>query len=138
MIKVFSFNGRLNRIEYILSISVFIICCILLSSAISTDNDSQLLSIFFIPLLWFIGAQGAKRCHDIDQNGWWQIIPFYFFVLMFKKGDQLENRYGDMLRSISYGAKDYEKPFKNDEDTATNFIDTPAGGIPTQTDTPIH
>ncbi|MBB5438534.1 uncharacterized membrane protein YhaH (DUF805 family) [Pedobacter sp. AK017] len=26
---------------------------------------------------WFILAQGTKRCHDRDSNGWWQFIPLY-------------------------------------------------------------
>lgn len=29
----------------------------------------------------------------MNKSGWWQIIPFYFFVLMFTKGDPWPNKY---------------------------------------------
>jgi len=50
--------------------------------------------VLLIPTLWFLWAQGAKRCHDLDRNGWMQIIPFYFLVLIFQDGVQGRNEYG--------------------------------------------
>ncbi len=38
--------------------------------------------------------QGKKRCNDIGVSGWYQIIPFCIFVLIFKDGEQGENKYG--------------------------------------------
>jgi uncharacterized membrane protein YhaH (DUF805 family) len=52
------------------------------------------LNVFMILANWFLYAQGAKRCHDLGNNGWWQIIPLYIFWLLFAKGDLLENKYG--------------------------------------------
>jgi uncharacterized membrane protein YhaH (DUF805 family) len=50
--------------------------------------------LILIPIIWFRLAQGAKRCHDIGKNGWWQIIPFYIFVMLFQDGDLGRNEYG--------------------------------------------
>jgi uncharacterized membrane protein YhaH (DUF805 family) len=47
-----------------------------------------------IPLLWFVWAQGAKRCHDLGQSGWYQIIPFYVLWMIFGSGKNGINRYG--------------------------------------------
>ena len=51
--------------------------------------------ISFIPMIWFLWAQNAKRCHDRGNSGWYQIIPFYVFVLMFGGSDEGSNEYGD-------------------------------------------
>ena len=48
-----------------------------------------------IPILWIMFAQGAKRCHDMGHNGWWQLIPFYVFWMIFQDGDMGTNEYGD-------------------------------------------
>lgn len=54
----------------------------------------EVLYIFLIPVYWFIWAQGAKRCHDRNNTGWFQIIPFYGFWMLFADGDYGENDYG--------------------------------------------
>ena len=61
------------------------------------ESESGLIYIgllMIIPLLWFAYAQGAKRCHDMGRSGWWQLIPFYVFVMLFVEGDHRENEYG--------------------------------------------
>jgi uncharacterized membrane protein YhaH (DUF805 family) len=45
-------------------------------------------------MLWFLWAQGAKRCHDIGNSGWYQIIPFYVFWMLFANGQKETNQYG--------------------------------------------
>ena len=42
----------------------------------------------------FFFANGTKRCHDLGKSGWWQFIPLYFFVMMFKKGENGTNKFG--------------------------------------------
>ena len=37
---------------------------------------------------------GCKRCHDVGVSGWYQLIPFYVFVLCFEGGDHGINKYG--------------------------------------------
>ena len=51
-----------------------------------------IISVFFI--LWIFFANGAKRCHDLGKSGWWQIIPFYVFIMLLKKSEPNTNKYG--------------------------------------------
>ena len=43
---------------------------------------------------WFMTAQGAKRCHDRNNSGWYQFIPLYGLWMLFADGDVGENDYG--------------------------------------------
>ena len=52
-----------------------------------------LLSLF--PMIWILYAQGAKRCHDRGNSGWFQIIPFYVFWMIFAEGESNTNQYGE-------------------------------------------
>ncbi len=97
----FSFEGRIRRLEYGLSslltaFAIGIISTICVAAAESTDGGSMVLFIFLcIPIYWFSFAQNAKRCHDLGNSGWWQLIPFYGFLLLFQEGQTGANRYGE-------------------------------------------
>jgi len=100
----FSFDGRIRRTEYGLSFIIFVIAKVItqfIAVGIAGTNSSNMSGaivlsyIFLIPLLWFLWAQGAKRCHDVGKNGWWQIIPFYPIYLIFGEGDKGDNEYGE-------------------------------------------
>lgn len=100
----FSFKGRIRRKEYCLSLALLFIINFLLSMvSMGMDSNNENIAIIctviylflFIPTLWFQLAQGAKRCHDMSNSGWWQIIPFYWLMLMFGQGDEGSNKYGD-------------------------------------------
>lgn len=98
----FSFTGRIRRTEYGLSM---IICFFInlfmqgiVSVAAESDATSALLVLYLImlvPYLWFIWAQGAKRCHDRGNSGWYQIIPFYGLWMLFAEGEVGTNEYGN-------------------------------------------
>jgi len=94
----FSFNGRIRRTEYGITFIIYLVAyvIILALSAGAADGGvgGALTLVIIVPLLWFLWAQGAKRCHDLDRSGWWQIIPFYFLVLIFSDGQPGSNEYG--------------------------------------------
>lgn len=96
--RIFSFNGRIRRLEYGLTYLVYCLWNIPMQ-VMPGDQISEGYAIFylvtFIPILWIILAQGAKRCHDRGNSGWYQIIPFYFFWMIFAEGDSESNEYGE-------------------------------------------
>jgi len=100
--KPFSFNGRIRRLEYGLSYLVYIVLLVVVSLLTQTDSGepSLVLIIVVLPLLWFLFAQGAKRCHDRGNSGWWQLIPFYGLWMLFADGEYGENGYGPNPKGI--------------------------------------
>lgn len=82
----FSFGGRITRTEYILSYFITFIL-IAFANFLSTPSNVSIIgkSVFMILVYWFLFAQGAKRCHDLDNNGWMQIIPLYILWLYLLK-----------------------------------------------------
>lgn len=105
----FSFEGRIRRTEFGLSLIINAVASLIVqlmvvgmvqgssNSYSSSDNSGAviLFLIFLIPVFWFGWAQGAKRCHDLGNSGWWQLIPFYGFWLLFADGQYGANQYGD-------------------------------------------
>jgi uncharacterized membrane protein YhaH (DUF805 family) len=94
----FSFKGRIRRTEYCLSFLIYLIwysAIIINMTFIGSEGFAVLLLLFLIPMTWFLYAQGAKRCHDRNKSGWSQIIPLYVFWLLFAKGDNKINDYGE-------------------------------------------
>ncbi|WP_426295364.1 DUF805 domain-containing protein [Dyadobacter endophyticus] len=93
--KPFSFDGRIGRTEYCLTYLGYWVCLIAIQSV---SVDSLATSLFticaIVPLIWILTAQGAKRCHDRNNIGWYQIIPFYFLWMLFAPGDLGENDFG--------------------------------------------
>ncbi len=87
----FSFDGRIRRMEFGVSLIIYML---IYSSLLKMIGDNSFLSLIFIPLVWFFLAQGAKRCHDRGNSGWYQIIPFYIFWMLFAEGDSHNNAYG--------------------------------------------
>lgn len=90
----FSFDGRIRRTEYGLSFILYVIIATFVS-AILESGEAPIIGLAYIPMLWFLFAQGAKRCHDVGNNGLWQIIPFYIFWLLFQDGQPGSNEYGN-------------------------------------------
>jgi len=103
----FSFQSRIRRLEYFLSLLIFYLV-LFLSATISEEfrlyNPWYLL--FLIPIFWFILAQGAKRCHDRNMSGWMQLIPYFnfvlWFLLIFLVGKIGDNKYGPNPKGLNY------------------------------------
>lgn len=94
--KPFSFEGRIRRTEYGLSYLIYL--AIYFGTTILMETDESFSIVFLIvaiPLFWFLFAQGAKRCHDRGNSGWYQIIPFYGLWMLFGESDYGPNEYGD-------------------------------------------
>lgn len=86
----FSFNGRINRLEYFITFIIYIAFLI----GVSAISEAVPIAGFaLLPCVYFLWAQGAKRCHDIGKNGWYQIIPLFFIVLLSSKGNPGLNKY---------------------------------------------
>jgi uncharacterized membrane protein YhaH (DUF805 family) len=95
------FEGRMRRKDYwisaVLTPIISIVLLLLLLSAgalISKAIAMILLFVFMIVLIWHELAENTKRCHDIGLSGWFQLIPFFGLVLLFKAGDVGPNKYG--------------------------------------------
>ena len=94
--NLFSFEGRIRRTEYGISFIIYFISYFAAYASLSSQGSGSIFGLLvIIPLLWFIWSQGAKRCHDRGNSGWFQIIPFYVFWLLFAEGDYGVNAYGE-------------------------------------------
>jgi uncharacterized membrane protein YhaH (DUF805 family) len=100
--SLFSFNGRIRRTEYGISFIIYSIFDLIIRFGFNNDEVS-ILYIGYLPVFWFIFAQGAKRCHDMNKNGFWQLIPFFVIGLIFVDGDPGENEYGVNPKGLTYG-----------------------------------
>ncbi len=91
----FSFQGRIRRTEYGISFIIFAILLSTINVLIQESVEPAFLVLLYIPLYWFLFAQGAKRSHDIGNSGWFQLIPLYPLWLLFSKGEEgISNKYG--------------------------------------------
>lgn len=103
LVRILSFKGRIGQGEYLMTLGCSGLCNIpagwLLNEKIAYTPtlmtvNSIIVIIIGIIIAYIIVAQGAKRCHDLGKNGWWQLIPFYFIYMLFAKGEIFANRYG--------------------------------------------
>lgn len=91
----FSFSGRIGRKTYGLSLMLCIFLSILiLVSILQTKGNTAFLAFLYIPIIGLVLAQGAKRCHDLGNSGWFQWIPFYYLIMLLKEGTKEPNHYG--------------------------------------------
>lgn len=101
--RPFSFRGRIRRTEFGLTLLIYVLWYIFSLLYFGSNTNiplfSILLSLSFIPVTWVMIAQSAKRCHDRGNSGWYQLIPFYYIVLLFGDGESGINQYGTNPKS---------------------------------------
>lgn len=99
--KYATFSGRARRKEYWMFILFYIIAYIaLLLIDVLIGTGGILCGLFALGTLLPSLAVGARRLHDINKSGWWQLlylIPFGGLVVLYflvSKGTEGENRFG--------------------------------------------
>jgi uncharacterized membrane protein YhaH (DUF805 family) len=92
--NIFSFNGRIRRLEYGISMIISAVIDTVITGILESSPEASIIGLLLIPLIWFVLAQGTKRCHDLGHNGLWQFIPFYSLWLLFQDGSMGANQYG--------------------------------------------
>lgn len=101
----FSFKGRIRRLEFglsILAIYVVYFAVAFIGMAVGSEEMATILvGVAAIPLIIFSLAQGAKRCHDRGNSGFFQLIPFYGLWMLFADGEPGTNEYGPNPKTAS-------------------------------------
>ena len=111
--RLFSFKGRITRIEYLLSFlafEVFATIYTLVQQVESAAGGSGCCATAvmwpcLIVTCWLITVQGVKRLHDTGRTGWLWYVPFLFIWLFFARGQKAVNRYGTPARITSSTAE---------------------------------
>jgi len=99
---LFSFQGRLNRKPYWMTILATVVIFILLIVLVVMMFGEEhlwavgallaVLVILYIPLIWISLAIGAKRLHDRDKSAWWLLLFYLVPSILSTAG----NHAGDM------------------------------------------
>ncbi|MEP5340672.1 MAG: DUF805 domain-containing protein [Algibacter sp.] len=96
--NVLSYKGRIRRLEFVSFYLIYGIAAIA-TIAFFVDELNNRNAIYMLILLSgltaFLLIQGAKRCHDMDKSGLYQLIPFYLFWMIFVESDYGPNKYGN-------------------------------------------
>lgn len=97
----FSFEGRIRRLEYGLSYLVYTFLYITMAFVWQAFSKFGIFFyLFYVAIIWFRLAQGAKRCHDLGNNAYFQFIPLYNLWLVFQEGDSGANKYGPCTKEV--------------------------------------
>jgi uncharacterized membrane protein YhaH (DUF805 family) len=95
MKRIFGFQGRIGRGEYAaFYLGGWFVCTMLAELTRSFPVLELPLIVIYLASAWLLLSQGAKRCHDRDNSGWFQLVPFYVLWMLFAQGYDGKNRYG--------------------------------------------
>ncbi|SDN05307.1 DUF805 domain-containing protein [Siphonobacter aquaeclarae] len=111
--RPYSFEGRIHRKEYAISLILFYtavfslsivagVACYFMDIPVESSKGTIVIYTFLLPVFPFLWSQSCKRCHDVGSSGWYQLIPLYFLYLIFKDGEPGENGYGPDPKGRSY------------------------------------
>ncbi|RPE66280.1 uncharacterized membrane protein YhaH (DUF805 family) [Pacificibacter maritimus] len=101
--KYATFTGRARRSEFWWFVLAITIASVLISAI--SDFASIIFSLAtIVPSI----AVAARRLHDIDKSGWWQLIGFipvvgWIIVIIWyaKEGSTVANRFGAPEKTVS-------------------------------------
>lgn len=124
--KFFKFDGRATRKDYwgFVLINLLVSFIIGIVEAIIGMSDGFISSLYSLAVICPNIALCARRLHDVNKSGWWQlavIVPFlniyYAYILWIKPGTPGENKYGAPVAAAAaaepvYGA--YSVPVENE------------------------
>jgi len=124
--KPFSFEGRIRRTEYGLSMIISGILNFIAQAIAVAGEDAGgfIFLVLLIPILWFTWAQGAKRCHDLGNSGWYQIIPFYGLWLLFQDGKIGPNKYGENPKQVNQASNSAYQSSNSSGSPKTSYNNT--------------
>ena len=100
--NILSSDGRIRRTEYCLTYLGYILIVnggTLVSAYFNFEYGDYLHIALIIPAFYILIVQGAKRCHDRGNSGWYQLIPFYQLWMFFADGDIFLDR---LFRKIQH------------------------------------
>jgi uncharacterized membrane protein YhaH (DUF805 family) len=95
--RPFSDEGRIRRWEYVITWIIFYFTFSLIYALVPYIAFA---AILYVPLFWLLLTQGAKRCHDLGNSGWSQLIPFYVLWMLFEEGVKGTNQYGPNPKDV--------------------------------------
>lgn len=108
-----SFQGRLNRKPYWLTvIATMAIIILLLLLALIMIREQRfefagltvaILIVLYIPLLWISLAIGAKRLHDRNKSAWWLLVFYALPGLLSAAGNHMGEAGFVILHVVSFG-----------------------------------
>ena len=102
---LFSFEGRIPRRKYWLGSLVMMVTMLIpFGIVMAVDNTAAMivLVVLCLPMIYVSFAVGAKRWHDRNKSGWWNLIgmiPYVGSIWVFiecgcLRGTQGPNNYG--------------------------------------------
>ena len=108
MEKLWSSEGRIGRMQYILRLVLSTLIVVVVSVLIMFINEQAGLVVYYIlliPTAIFQIIQAIKRTHDCGWSGhfcWFLAVPTlnigYALVLLIRPGDETANKYGEPVK----------------------------------------
>lgn len=97
--NAFTFVGRARRLEFGIVYVVYFVMMMITMSILEADNDSGFLAFLSFILMmggiWLFLSEGTRRCHDLGHSGFWLLIPYYVFWMLFQNSKVGSNEYGN-------------------------------------------
>ena len=99
--SLFSFKGIMKKSEYFGWFVLGVVLNIASNGLEVLDGAMALVAlvVLLVPFIMVIAAS-ARRLHSRNMTGWWQLVPFLSFVVMFLKEypeDKILKKYGGTM-----------------------------------------